>query len=346
MKVFGLQGPLYRNARAASRIEANERSEKAKSRDAALRRWHEARRNGLTASNAAKAVSVPVSTLYAWDKARRRGGLKALEPRSTAPRKRRAKTWKTETLTALEDLRNDYPMWGKRKLVVLLRRDGHDVSESTVGRMLAYLVARGAIQPVPELRKSAPRAARRKRPHATRLPKKLKITRPGQLVQIDTMTITLGPGNVVKPFTAYDPVAKWTVARARRRATAGNTKAFLDELIIRLPFRLDGIQVDGGSEFMAEFEAEAKRRKMTMHVTPPRRPDFNGHVERNNATWRYEFYGVYDLPNTLDQLNPLVDAFAQLHNTFRPHNALAGLTPLEYLNQRNARTEPQISKMH
>ncbi len=131
MKVFGLQGPLYRNARAASRIEANERSEKAKSRDAALRRWHEARRNGLTAANAAKAVSVPVSTLYAWDKARRRGGLKALEPRSTAPRKRRAKTWKTETLTALENLRNDYPMWGKRRTTSAARRGTEESASSS-----------------------------------------------------------------------------------------------------------------------------------------------------------------------------------------------------------------------
>ena len=34
----------------------------------------------------------------------------------------------------IERLRADHPMWGKRKLAVLLRREGIDVSVSMVGR--------------------------------------------------------------------------------------------------------------------------------------------------------------------------------------------------------------------
>jgi hypothetical protein len=29
-------------------------------------------------------------------------------------------------------------------------------------------------------------------------------------------------------------------------------------------------------------------------------------VERYNSSWRYEFYAIYDLPNRVDQLNPLI----------------------------------------
>jgi hypothetical protein len=36
----------------------------------------------------------------------------------------------------IERLRADHPMWGKRKLAVLLRREGIDVSVSMVGRIL------------------------------------------------------------------------------------------------------------------------------------------------------------------------------------------------------------------
>ena len=34
------------------------------------------------------------------------------------------------------------------------------------------------------------------------------------------------------------------------------------------------------------------------------------------ATWRYEFYAVYDPPRRIDRLNPLIDAFA--HQTPAP----------------------------
>jgi hypothetical protein len=40
---------------------------------------------------------------------------------------------------------------GKRKIAVLLRREGVGVSVSTVGRILAHLVKRGAVVAVPVL---------------------------------------------------------------------------------------------------------------------------------------------------------------------------------------------------
>lgn len=44
-------------------------------------------------------------------------------------------------------LRRDFPFMGKRKLRVLLLREDIDLSESTVGRILAKGVRRGLIQP-------------------------------------------------------------------------------------------------------------------------------------------------------------------------------------------------------
>ena len=53
-----------------------------------------------------------------------------------------------------------------------------------------------------------------------------------------------------------------------------------------------------------------------------------------NGAWRYEFYGVYDLPRTVEALNPILDSFQHLYNHHRPHGALDGLTP--------ARTSPSF----
>ena len=247
----------------------------------------------------------------------------------------RRPTWSAALLTAVEELRLDNPMWGKAKIAVLLAREGISVSASTVGRILAHLVARGGVQPVPVLRRKP--GSRRFRftgnqRYARRLPKGHKPRRPGELVQIDTLFVNVRPNRAIKHFTAYDPVAKWTAGHVASSATAAAAKRLLDKLIETAPFKIEDIQVDGGSEFRAVFEDECQRRGLTLFVLPPKRPQLNGAVERAQSTWRYEFSACYDLPHRLEQLNPFVNAFAHRYNTIRPHGALDGMTLLECLN--------------
>jgi putative transposase len=183
-------------------------------------------------------------------------------------------------------------MWGKRKIAVLLRREGFAVPVSTVGRILAHLVKRGCVVPVPLLRRRP--AAKRirftaKERYARRLPKGRKAKSPGELVQIDTLFVTIRPGKPIKHFTAYDPIAKWTIGRGCRQASAISAKSLLAKLLAEAPFPSRGIQVDGGSEFKSVFEQECQARGLELFVLPPKRPDLNGCVERAQSTWRYEF---------------------------------------------------------
>jgi putative transposase len=229
-------------------------------------------------------------------------------------------------------LRNDNPMGGKRKIALLLRREGVCVSVATVGRILTHLVKRGAVLAVPVLRRKP--AAKRirlraKERYPRRLPKGRKAKTPGELVQIDTLFVNIRPDKPIKHFTAYDPIAKWTIGRGQ--ASASSAKALLDKLIDEAPFAVRGIQVDGGAEFKSVFEADGQARGLELFVLPPKRPDLNGCVERAQSTWRYEFYATYDLPRRIDQLQAFVDAFAHRFNHYRPHDALAGQTPAEYL---------------
>jgi len=62
----------------------------------------------------------------------------------------------------------------------------------------------------------------------------------------------------------------------------------------------------------------------------------NGRVERMRATWRYEFYGVYDPPNQIERVNPLIDAFAERYNHHRPRDTLDQRTPLDYRSTRDS----------
>jgi putative transposase len=337
MQVFGLPGHIIRSGKLASRIAAKSPDNEAAIRRATVARWRQAIADGLSAGNAAKAVGVPLSTLYRWQK--------QPQPRSRRPRRMRAKTWTPALIEALEGLRLDHPMWGKAKLGPLLRRQGFIVSDSTVGRIIAYLVARGVVERVPTLRRRKGAGARQwRRKHALRLPKGKKPSTPGELVQVDTLSVNVRPDKAIKHFTAYDPVARFTAAKAFAAATAGCAKTFLDKLVGAFPFAVKGIQVDGGSEFMAEFEQACKDKGLALFVLPPKRPQLNGAVERAQGSWRYEFYACHDLPHRLVRLNQHIDAFAHLYNHYRPHGALGGQTPNEYLT--STRPEAQPSHMY
>lgn len=331
MQIRHLPRHVIRTACRASRLlDAKTQDIEAARRRDALARWQIARANGLTADSAAKVVGVPRATLYRWQHQNK--------PVSRRPRRVRTANWPSDLVQAIERLRLDFPMWGKDKLTPLLRKEGFAVSASTVGRILAALVARGVVQPVPTLRKHASRRARKpKRKWAVRLPRDLAPNKPGGLVQLDTVHLSLGPASSVRQFTAYCPVAKWTVAKAYRRATAASAVLFLDKLTADMPFKIEAIQVDGGSEFMAAFEDACQKRGLRLYVLPPKSPQMNGGVERCNGAWRYEFYETYDLPVTVEELNPLIDGFQYLYNHHRPHGALGGLTPDEYRRNTQAK---------
>jgi hypothetical protein len=124
---------------------------------------------------------------------------------------------------AVERLRLDFPMWGRAKIGPLVRELGFAVSDATVGRILSALIKRRRVPAVSALvRKIGPRSAAKKRPYAVRKPKDVAFEKPGDVVQIDTLSIAILPGRTIKQFTAYDPFAKWTVAKPYKRATAKN----------------------------------------------------------------------------------------------------------------------------
>src|SRR4029079_884481 len=94
----------------------------------AVTRWRRAIGDGLTAKQAAQAVGVPRSTLYRWEN--------DPQPKSRRPHKLRKPQWTRKLARAVEAARAENPMWGKRKIIVLMRREGFRTSTSTVGRIL------------------------------------------------------------------------------------------------------------------------------------------------------------------------------------------------------------------
>lgn len=341
MKVFHLRKEVYRVAQLNPALL----SPMAVERRRALRQWAALRTHGLAAGEAASLVGVARATLFRWQRRERAAGPRGLEPGSRRPRRTRAALPRPELSRRVEQLRKEaWKPWGKFQLARQLWREGFVDSESTVGRALKKLVARGVVEPLRRRRRRRS-GSWRSRPHAQRLPRGWTPQRPGDLVQLDTMTVQPQPGRTLRQFNACDMVSRWGAGGLGRQASSRRAADFLTELQQRFPFPIRGIQVDGGSEFMADFEAACAARHIALYVLPPHSPKLNGHVERFNRTWRDEFWDHQPLPDSTPQLRGAVLAFETEYDTVRAHRALQGLSPLEYLQRHFPDCAPRESHM-
>jgi transposase InsO family protein len=296
-------------------------------------RWFDYyRAHGRNAALSCRYFGISRQTFYRWKRRYDPQDLSQLEERSHRPHRRRRPTWTAEQAEQVRRLREQYPRWGKDKLAVLLWREGWKVSVSMVGRLLTSLRQRGALS-APVLFRVKRRRGTAGRPWARRKPKDYAVEKPGDLVELDTLDLRPSPGVVLKQFTARDMISRWDVIEGHRRATSTAATLFLDTLQRRLPFPLRALQVDGGGEFAAVFEAACRQRGLRLFVLPPRSPKLNGQVERAKRTHTEEFYEITPCSLSIAELNRELQAWERTYNTVRPHQALGYLTPQEFLAQ-------------
>ena len=94
---------------------------------------------------------------------------------------------------------------------------------------------------------------------------------------------------------------------------------------------LESVQVDGGSEFMAGFEDACRKFGVALRVLPPRRPQWNGCVERANRAARIEFWNLLDCDLTVEAVSKKLLKREFFHNHQRPHSAIDYRSPNDCL---------------
>jgi transposase InsO family protein len=159
-------------------------------------------------------------------------------------------------------------------------------------------------------------------------PKRYNRPVPDDRVQMDTCKIRPG----LYQFTAIDDCSRFLVAGLARRRSAGATLAFLDRVLEEMPFSIQWIQTDRGTESFAE---EVQRRLMDEAIRfrpiPPRSPHLNGKVERVQRTALEEFWAAAD-PKAADVGEQLA-LWVHHYNWRRSHESLHGNTPIERVSQ-------------
>lgn len=266
--------------------------------------------------------------------------LVSLEDAPSRPRRRRQPTWTPELAAAVQAKREQFPRWGKDKIARLLRDEGWTVSISMTGRILADLKRRGVLR-LPLRLSLSKRKRAVPRSHATRKPKEWRVLEPGDLIQFDTQKQSPEPGVTLYHFGARDTVSRWDVLGVYSRATARNGRDFLRQVLKRMPFPVRAVQIDGGSEFKAEFKEACAALALPLFVLPPHSPKLNGRVERSHRTHDEEFYQCYDGDLTLSALRLALRAQEEVYNTVRPHQALGQITPRAWLQHHHIQKTDQ-----
>jgi hypothetical protein len=161
-----------------------------------------------------------------------------------------------------------------------------------------FLHDRNGVRGQPHSRPRRRRGGKRwsaKRRFAMRLPRDLKPTKPGGLIQIDTCSSTSHP-------TRRSSTSRLLPGRQMdRRQSLQPRHRRSGKSLPRQGHRRHAVRdrSDPGrrrSEFKAEFEAAYRHKRIRLYKLPPKRPQINGAVERCNGSWRYEFYASYELP--------------------------------------------------
>ena len=330
MQIKGLHANIYKLSSYTLSQEKCEEYRKKYERH--VKKWKTLKKAGVCDKTCAQILEFSRASYYRYQR-RLEKLKKGLFPPSKRPKTFRKALWKEQDIALVLKLRLENPTYGKAKIAIIMKRDhGSTLSESTVGRILTYLKQKGKITKS----RSAVRAKRKRnfskgysKPWTFKDYKTIQI---GERVQIDHMTVTKN-GITLKHFQAWDRPSKFIHASTYSHAKSSSAKRFLLELIKEAPFEITSVQVDGGSEFMAQFEQACQELGIELIVLPPAKPTYNGGVERGNRTFREEFYAKPDLQaDSIQAMRYELQKAVHKYNSYRPHSSLDGLTPMQYIS--------------
>ena len=267
-------------------------------------------------------------SLERWVQAYRSGGEKALEPRSTEPKKYRIET-KIRLKERIISIRKKTKKCSL-KIHWQLEKEGVHIHARTIGKILKKegLVRKYRVK---KIKYKYLRAERQ----------------PGELLEIDVKYV---PGRIAGKryfqYTAIDTASRWRYLEVYDEQSKYNSIHFLKDVMSRFPHKIRAVKTDNGAIFTNYYTSMTKRSDMTVktihaldifccenniihYLIDPGKPAQNGTVERSHREDQQKFYEQNIFTSFLD-LQKKLKKWNMYYNNLE-HCGLNGKTPNEFL---------------
>jgi transposase len=159
------------------------------------------------------------------------------------------------------------------------------------------------------------------------------VTRPGELVQTDTIHYVCSYTKHRKyVYTVIDLYTRMTYAEIHSHIRPGIAAKVVTKASEQFGFNFLMVQADNGPEYSRYFEDTLARRGITTRHSRLHRPNDNAHIERYNRTIQEECLGRrldFAVPN--QQIQAKLNNYLEFYNTKRVHLSLQHRTPHQML---------------
>jgi len=267
-------------------------------------------------------------SLERWVSAYRKGGEKALEPKSTQPKSQPHETSiriKEEVIS----LRKKTKLCSQ-KLHWKLKKKGINVPVRTIGKIIKQ--------------EGLTRKYRTRKLQVKYIKPALK---PGELIEIDVKYV---PKKLnfrrYYQFTAIDVATRWRYLAIYESQSNNSALQFLHEVINKFTYNIQAIKTDNGAIFTNRYtgylkssdiqnprlhplDLECEKLGITHYLIDPGKPAQNGKVERSHRTDQELFYDRNKFKTVAD-LKRKIRIWNDYYNNLE-HCGLSGLTPNEAL---------------
>lgn len=285
------------------------------------------------ASKTANHFGISRKTFHKWLGRFNEKNLKTLEDKSKTPHTKRGWMVTLKEEERIISLRKENMEFGKKKLKTICQRDyGENISTWKIERVIRkHQLYPDKIKYQYQVEKKAKGKPKVRIHEVKEMIKEIKEF--GFLWHIDTIIIWwYGYRRVI--FTAIEDVTKIAFARVYPTNSSIFAEDFLKRLMYLVEGRVDIMHQDNGSEFQGDFERACSKLNILQIYSRPHTPKDNPALERFNSTIQGEWLALskVGLDNILDA-NLDLTIWLVKYNSYRPHDSLANLTPLEYAHQ-------------
>ena len=172
---------------------------------------------------------------------------------------------------------------------------------------------------------------------------------PGEMVHTDSSVLPLISGEAaITPkeylYVFIDNYSRTLFADILPDQTSYSAAIVLDEAIQMMPFNIECMYSDNGSEFKGEFKRQCKMRHIPQQFTKPYHPQTNGKAERVIKTIKQQFKKHRFLSR--EERRRILYAIVRYYNHLRPHQSLGGIPPFEQLKKYIEQTKIELRELN